>query len=465
MKPMVPTSDTDGTKARRMKKTFPIVAVLIVFTSVTLASSTVATSPAIAAASVDTRPDVVVIVTDDQAPGTEWAMPQTTALLPWHFTRAYSPNSVCCPARATILTGDYSHHNGTWGNNGPFGGFSSFDDSQPTIPVAMHDAGYHTAWIGKYLNHYGDDTGGTYIPPGWDEWNAFINVGYYDGWSWSDNGTPTLGTTYSTDFLGDQAVKFINGVPTNEPLFSVVVPFAPHKPSVPRVDQAGTQPLEPFRPPSYNTPIRKGPEWVAAKSHLDRKTRAETDQLRQDMMETLLSVDEMVPKIVAALDARGRDSLVIFTSDNGYLYGEHRLRGKNVPYHESTRIPMWVRWQGNAGDDPRLVGLLDIAPTAAEVAGVPFGADGQSLFSSHRKRIIVEGEYKPGRPAYCGAYSQRFSYVRYGTGEEEFYDLASDPYQMVNRVDHPRFAKKVRWLRDWVKSNCKPRPPGFSWNP
>jgi arylsulfatase A-like enzyme len=189
-------------------------------------------------------------------------------------------------------------------------------------------------------------------------------------------------------------------------------------------------------------------------------------ELRQDQAETLLAVDDAISRILSALETSGKlaDTLIVFTSDNGYLWGEHRLANKGVPYEEALRVPLVMRWdaRGLAGVDRRVALNVDLAPTIADAVGIGAPkAEGRSLFSDNRRSgFLFEGYDPPWPPAYCG-YRERWKYVQYRTGEEELYDLRTDRFERLNRADVAAYRPLVMDYRVRVaRSRCN--PPGFT---
>jgi arylsulfatase A-like enzyme len=182
-------------------------------------------------------------------------------------------------------------------------------------------------------------------------------------------------------------------------------------------------------------------------------------------------VDEAVGGIVRALADTGRlgDTLILFTSDNGYMWGEHRLSGKTVPYEESIRVPFVLRWD-RLSDVPRtsdrMALNIDVAPTITAVAGAtPLPADGRSLVpllentTTKWRNVFLLEHQGTTIPSYCGVRSNSKVFIHYADGSEEYYRLRVDPYQRNNAVSKPRFAAEVARLRDRAQARCQPRPP------
>lgn len=428
-------------------------------------------------------PSVVVIMTDDQRWDTLWAMPTVQAELMGKgvtFTNAFVSNSLCCPSRASTLTGAYSHTTGVWRNQPPYGGWDSFVDTS-TVGTWLQAAGYRTGFFGKYLNRYWTPAYGTgYVPPGWDRWVAFPRSGYFD-YDLNVDGTivhhGSAPEDYSTRVLAQEAASFIRS--EAGPILVWFTPYAPHNPATPEPRYADAfSDLEPWRPPSYNEPdVSDKPSWLQAVKPLDAERQAAKDAFRLDQYRTLLSVDDAVAEILAALADTGRlsNTLIVFMSDNGMLWGEHRWGTKRVAFEEAIRIPFVVRYDALIDaprTDPSLVLNIDVAPTAADLAGVAApGADGASLLplladpsAPWREDFLLEHlEKKRDRlPTYCGVRTDRSVYVVYRTGDVELYDLATDPYQLTNLAGDPGMADEEHRLHSRLLQLCDPPPPGLA---
>jgi arylsulfatase A-like enzyme len=429
------------------------------------------------------KPSIILFVTDDQRWDTLWAMPTVQSELIDHgieFVNGFASNPLCCPSRASILTGVYSHLNGVYTNsrNEPYGGFAAFDD-RSTVATWLDDVGYQTGLFGKYFNGYHTE----YVPPGWDRWFAtYGGGGYYDYSAISDGTRIQYGSDrsdYGTAVLARKTVSFINGTEPSTPLFAYFAPHAPHNPATPAPgDGASFANLPRWRPDNYNErDVSDKPAHIRRKSLLDAGERRQIDEFRRDQYRSLLSVDRAVGDIVQALEDTGRlsNTLIVFMSDNGKSWGEHRWHKKVVPYEESIRVPFVVRFDAAIAPprvDEHLVVNVDIAPTFVDLAGSSVtGFEGRSLVplfasddASWRADFLLEHMPDGDRsvPTYCGVRSTRYTYVRYATGEEELYDLARDPLQLVNRVLHDRYSDEVRDLRNRLQQLCRPTPPGYS---
>ena len=429
------------------------------------------------------RQDIVLILTDDQRWDTLWAMPTVRSELVANgieFSNGYVSNPVCCPSRSSILTGEYSHSTGVYTNHPkePFGGFPAFHDAS-TVATWLHDAGYRTALLGKYLNGYGD----SYVPPGWDHWFVTWDGGAYFDYTANDDGIlRPYGTDpedYGTDVLIDQATNFIRSTERDQPLFMYFAPHAAHGPATPAPrDVRRFSGLEPWRPASYDeSDVSDKPAYVRSHGRLSDATKATIERFRRDQYRTLVSVDRAVSEIVDALSDTGRlsNTMIVFTSDNGMLWGEHGWSSKVVPYEESIRVPFVIRDDAlitSPRVDDRQVLNIDLAPTFADIAGISApGAEGRSMVpllsssrGSWRKDFLMEHlEIGPGGvPTYCGVHSRRFVYIDYATGEEELYDLDRDPFQLTNVAASRAYGDVLRAERARLRQLCRPRPPGFA---
>ncbi len=440
------------------------------------------------------RPNIIFILTDDQrwdttdgthSPSGAFIMPRTRAELAekgLEFTHAFMTTPVCCPSRASTLTGSFAHRTGVYRNGGTNGGADDFEDAQ-SIGVWLQNAGYRTSLLGKYLNGYAQlwdpQTEPPYVPPGWTEWRGLRRVSHFDARMVEPDGMGgyeivqygSAPEDYLTDLLREKAKAFISeSVAAGEPFFLYLSFKAPHLPPTPAPRHEGMfQHLPPWRPPSYNeADVSDKPSWVQALAPQDS---AELDQIRIDQLEMLQAVDEAIGGsttfgIVGIMEhlrnlGVADDTIVVFMSDNGWFWGEHRLRGKNNPYEEAIRSPMLVHY-------PKLVPLprvearlalnIDLAPTFAELAGVgvPIAHDGVSLVrvldgtaTSWRSDILVEGW--PGNHPWALVRDERWKYVELPVTpgdpmtafEVELYDLLTDPYELENVAAAPEHATRV----------------------
>jgi N-acetylglucosamine-6-sulfatase len=437
--------------------------------------------PAAALEAEDEPPSILLIVTDDQRWDTLWAMPEVKRSLVRPgvtFANAFTTSPLCCPARASILTGGYPHTTGVYTQGLPHGGFEAFDDST-TIATELDEAGYATGYFGKYLDSFQADALRGYVPPGWDRFVAFVHAEYL-GYSLTVDGRiARFGEEpedYSTDVLATQTEAFIRS--TTGPVFAVFAPAAPHDPAVPSpTDQGLFRDLAPWRPPSFDEADRSDkPMHIRSRRGLGRDRIVEVDELRGNQYRSLQAVDRAVGRLLAALEDTGRldDALIAYTSDNGLLWGEHGWVKKEVPYEEAIRIPLVIRADGVAvpHEDARLVANIDLAPTFAEAAGIDLThADGRSLVpllrgeeSGWRSAVLIEHVRGTNPvPTYCAVRTPRYLYVRYATGEIELYDLQTDPAQLENvERERPALVTRLEVARQEL---CDPVPPGYGAGP
>ena len=431
------------------------------------------------------QPNIVLVLADDlNLPSVE-KMPEINSRLAGEgttFEESFVNYPTCCPSRATMLTGLYSHNHDVRGNKQPVGGFEKFRDEgleESTIAARLQEEGYRTALIGKYLNHYpGDDP--THVPPGWDEWYAKIGQFEYYDYELNENGqVVSYGSEeedYLTDVLSGHATDFVRRAATeDDPFFAYVAPIAPHNPATPAERHKGAFADEEVpRSQSFGEEdVSDKPSWIQNLGPVAKEEGSPIDIHQQERLESMLAVDEMVASLVEELEAAGEleNTYVFFTSDNGYHLGEHRLRqGKKTPYEEAARIPLFVRGPGVlAGSTIEdLVLNTDIAPSFAELAGLEeFAADGRSLLPliydegspSWRSSVLLEafldgrsaseesndgGDDEEGvgknwdegsrmdRTAFTAVRTKTHKYIEHETGEKELYNLETDPYELEN---------------------------------
>jgi N-acetylglucosamine-6-sulfatase len=450
------------------------------------------------------RPNVVMVMTDDQAVSDMEVMPLTRRLIGAAgvtFTRSYVSYPVCCPSRATYLTGQYAHNNGVlclyrWCH----GGYSNLDQKE-YLPVWLRRAGYVTTHLGKFLNGYGKERAPD-VPRGWTEWHGLVDHSTYRMWGYKvhENGrTRQYGQTmverprnYQTDVLTRKAVDFVRRrAPDEDPFFLSVAYVAPHHESgytqgrtghlvraAPR--HRGTFANAPYRKPaSYNEPDVSDKPWFLGRWHRMLTARQEAAILvrNRERKESLLAVDEGVERIVRQLDRTGEldDTYILFTSDHGYMQGEHRIpSGKMLPYDPSTEVPLLIRGPRipRGRRTKALVGNIDLAPTILDAASAraPFRLDGRSVLPFARdvrlrslRPLLHEtgGQGSGGRHkkeegarglqtkvlAWRAVRTTRWLFVDYEGGQRELYDLKRDPAQLRSRSSDPRYRVQLRTMR------------------
>jgi N-acetylglucosamine-6-sulfatase len=427
------------------------------------------------------RPDIIVIVTDDQRRATLRWMPTVHNYMSRHgirFSRAMVPTSVCCPSRASLLTGEYSHTTEVWSNEMGWTRFVRAGMESKSVAIWLRRSGYRTGLVGKYLNAYS----GTSPPPGWRAWHSFLgnNARYYDYELLHTNGSVTRhgfgAASYSTDLLRRYALRFIAATPAEKPFFLYFAPYAPHEPATPAPRHRSlAAPLSPFDPPSFNeSDLSDKPGWI---QRLPVPSSSHVQNLRIQQYRTLRSVDDAFRAMLDAQRARRRlrNTLIVVLSDNGLMWGEHRVMGKFVPYSGATRIPLAMAWRARLPEgkvDGRLALNIDVPVTVAAAARAPHDAvAGRNLLQLWKRPgfLLEAGAARvPGangtnveRPAYCGWRTARYLFVHYGNGREELYNYARDPWELRDRRGtNPDLQTR---LRRKAREACRPMPPGFSW--
>ena len=444
------------------------------------------------------QPNIVLILTDDQRYDQLGHMPSVQSELiekGVDFTNGFVVNPLCCPSRATILTGQYSHTTDVYSNVYPHGSFRTFvtdkHEDRSTMATWLQDVGYNTGIVGKYMNGYSVKKT-SYISPGWNTWDVLAlnggtggegKGGYYD-YNMSIQGVDKVfgsaPADYSTDVLSSYATDFIQDAPPSQPFFLYFAPRAPHGPATPPDRYADALPnLQPFRPPAYNEDdVRDKPGYIQAIAPWSETKQQTEDTFVHKEYQSLLAVDDAVEDIIQALQDAGRleDTLILFTSDNGLELGEHRWLAKKVPYEESIRVPLIARYDalmdGVGSTDPNLVLNMDVAPTVAAAGGASApGVDGMNMMpllrgssSSWRSDFLIEhmDPQVVQVPAYCAVRNADEIYVKYQTGEEELYDLRTDPNELTNQADNPTYALDKAALYERLKELCRPPPPGYT---
>lgn len=402
------------------------------------------------------RPNILIVVTDDQRADALGYMPTTKKLFREGgrtFRSAFSTTPMCCPARASIMTGRYVHNHGVLLNDD-----AAKLDHSTTLQFYLKTAGYRSALSGKFLNSWPIDK----APPSFDRWAVYYPKGRYtrqyteDGIHsyknalYNNNGILDLVQGYATDYIGKRARHFLRAFESDDrdPWMLYVAPFAPHMPATPARRHRG----DPIRRWGGNPATRESdrtdkPVWVQEK-HQPRHRALAT---RRKQVRSLKAVDDLVERLFDELKTLGeaRDTLAFFVSDNGYLWGEHRVGAKQYPYLPSVQIPLMVRWPGMIPPGTqvdRLVANIDILPTVLEAAGVtPSSAqppDGRSLLSgSGRDRLLLEffKDDDDTLPDWAATLTRDRQYIEYYAEAKsdvviarEYYDLDRDPWQLVN---------------------------------
>jgi N-acetylglucosamine-6-sulfatase len=428
------------------------------------------TDPAVA--DVDAKPNVILFLTDDQTLSDMRALgavKRRIGGLGTTFSHAFSSFPQCCPARATLLTGQYAHNHGVMGNTPPHGGFQAFDDDE-TLAVWLTRAGYNTLMLSKYLNGYDAPATRTIVPPGWAEWQVpVLGIYNYRSFTMNENGTLLHYSRNPVDHVRDRGIELIQRYAAQEKPFFLQAGFvAPHtggpvEPDDPIAVDGPDALKTPGVAPEFRNHFRRLPlphkPSILEPNMSDKpsmtavwnRPRWEFREAHQQRLESLLSVDKAVNSMMDALEATGeaQNTLVIFTSDNGHLVGEHRGFGKVVGYEESVRVPLIISGPGFSSGVRRnqLVSLADLASTIAQATGaVPtLLQDGQPLqdlsrdpdFAGDRSILLEAGPSRRtgGQRLYTGIRTpDGRSLLVWYTGAVEYYDLHEDPFQVDGRV-------------------------------
>ena len=383
------------------------------------------------------------------------------------FERAFVTTSLCSPSRASFLTGRYVHAHGVRGN----GDNAALSHQLVTFPKLMRDSGYETAYVGKW--HMGtDDT----PRPGFDRWVSFRGQGVYIDPPINVDGKQVKATGYITDILTDHAVEFLKQ-PRTKPFCLYLAHKAIHGPFTPadrHKSLYSTEPIE--RNPNAKDTLEGKPAMTRT---IDGQPAVKvgggsSDDLIRNQLRCLQAIDEGVGKILKTLEAARQldNTLIIFTSDNGYLWGDHSLGDKRWAYEESIRIPMVARYPKwiKAGSKIRGMALnIDIAPTALDLAGVkpPANVHGRSLIplmrgKSKNWRTSFVAEYYLEKqyqrvPTYHGLRTDRWKYVHYDDLQnmDELYDLQADPYEMKNLIADPAARQTLASLKQQLEKTLK----------
>jgi arylsulfatase A-like enzyme len=455
------------------------------------------------------RPNILFVLTDDLAAGDEAYMPNTQKLVAdagASFSNYFISDSVCCPSRVTTLRGQFAHNTGVKGNGGTNGGFQTAYSSgveHDTIATDLQSAGYRTGLFGKYLNKYPGTAGERYIPPGWSEWSSPVAGNPYTQHNYVLNHNGALEhhgnrpEDHADSVFVEQTQEFIaRSAKDRVPFFAYLNVYAPHTPAQPaNADRNTFTDLEAPRSAAYDQADVSGmPRFVRSLPQFTTREEDAITQLHRRRIQSLQAVDRGVARLVSTLQRTKQldNTYVVFTSDNGFHLGDHRLPGgKGTAYDTDIKVPLFVRGPGiSAGARPaRFAGNVDLAPTLAALAGAesPDFTDGRSLVPlltgertrDWRTRYLVEhwqetgddgvsptpsrvGTFEPddldagthgwispiygngpiddkallaryGKiPDYAGVRTSRYLYVEYANGDRELYDVRRDPSQADN---------------------------------
>lgn len=418
---------------------------------------------------VGSKPNVLVIVTDDQrSDGTMEMLPATRRIFGrggTRFPNAFATTPLCCPSRASLFSGKYAHNHGVLRNEE-----SDALAQDTTIQRYLADAGYRNAIFGKYLMGFH----ATQDPPHFHDWATKRGDRYYGG-KWNVQGEVRRIKRYATDFVAAKSLRFLDSTETEDarPWFLVVTPQAPHAPATlpPRHQGARIPPLRP-NPAMLEDDRSDKPPYVRDREQTWQSRRA----FRGKQLRSLLAVDELVDAVfkkLADLDERGT-TLAFFLSDNGSMWGEHQLGSKRHPYTQSVAVPLFARWPGEIPTDRRdgrIAAVLDVPVTILDAVEIEPDApmDGHSLLTTQKRtRILLEFWNEVNIPTWASLRTLRYQYIEYyrgdgTTGFREYYDLDDDPWQLVNLLrdgdhtndpDTTRLRARLRADRGCEAASC-----------
>jgi N-acetylglucosamine-6-sulfatase len=461
------------------------------------------------------HPNIVFLLTDDLDVHEMAYMPHVRQLLTDKgvtFSHYYVSDSLCCPSRTTILRGQYAHNTGVESNGDLNGGFQTaykLGIEKSTIGTWLRDAGYRTAYIGKYLNKYPATAKLTYVPPGWDLFASAVGGDPYSEYNYALNTDSYVSTygdktnDYGTTVYVDKAEQFIRRT-AGKSFFLYLNVYAPHQPATPapqdmnKFDNARAP-----RTPSFNAHVPGKPSWLSHLPHLGKGGIKDLDSLYRDRIRSLQAVDRGVVSLIATLRQTGQlaNTYFVFSSDNGFHLGQFRMpAGKETAYESDIRVPLIVRGPGVPAHETSnfMTGNIDLAPTFAQLAGVTPASfvDGTSFANllhdphtdAHPRHAYLLEHWRATRseafgseagpneprdldneagvsgkntvavpvtgpgsiPEYHGVRTEHYLYVEYPNGDRELYATDHDPYEMDNVVDEPMYAPLVARLHTLV---------------
>jgi len=383
------------------------------------------------------------------------------------FTDSFVAIPLCSPSRASFLTGQYAHKHTIRGN----GDNAALSHRLVTFPRLLHEAGYETAYIGKW--HMGTDDSPR---PGFDRWVSFRGQGRFEDPPLNIDGKAVDQKGYMTDLLGGYAAEFIRK-PRSKPFCLCLAHKAVHGPFTPAERHKSMFSGETIRR------SENAKDQLAGKPAMTRLIEGKPavspgggsgDELIKNQMRCMLSVDDSVGGIFKALEDTGQldNTLIVFTSDNGYFWGEHGLGDKRWAFEESIRIPMLMRWPKQIRAGSVIVAntlSIDIAPTVMEAAGLKVHAQmqGMSLLpviggkkSKWRQAVLTEyfaeGNF-PRTPSWQSVRTAEWKYVHYTglEGMDELYAIGKDPGEMRNLISDPAADKALGKMKALLAAELK----------
>ncbi|WP_310961721.1 sulfatase-like hydrolase/transferase [Nocardioides terrisoli] len=431
------------------------------------------------------RPNILLITADDASILDLPWMPHVRKLIGSHgvtFADAIAPTPICVPARASLLTGQYAHNHGAVTISGPRGGFPAFRDTD-TVPVALQRNGYATLFTGKYLNGYGDHDP-RYVPPGWTDWRG-LAIGTYDFFNQTVNvnGRLVPSHRYSTFTVRDQADQLIRQHRGHKPWYLWVNYVAPHvgapvqRGDPMRIDRGTNAAYQttvpapsdfnryagihlPRRPDMFERDTRDKPRISVARHRLDARQKAAMRIVFERRIEAVRGVDRAVASQIRVLRRTHQlaNTVVMFTSDNGYVTGEHNYDGKLWHYNEILRIPALMRGPGVPRHQVVRTAITnpDIAATILALARTTSlrpldGVDMMPWLNAPTQlRVIpIEGwaVHNGRQQRYTGVRVGKWTYIRYHRGAQEMYDRSWDPYELHSLQRRPAWVDQLHQLQ------------------
>jgi arylsulfatase A-like enzyme len=447
-----------------------------------------------------TQPNVIVILTDDLDKTLMPYLPHVTGLIRdqgAELTNFYVEQSSCCPSRASILSGLYAHNHGVIGNVWPEGGYDRWKETaqDDDLAVWLDRAGYRSAMLGKYFNEYPYHPGSRlsdeekterreYVPPGWQSWASPAQGNAYAQTHYKLNVDGHLDADFHEDYLdqwlGDRALSLVDGADgfdfAEGGQFLYYASYSPHTPYAypPAYESQFTDATYPRTPDFDEADVSDKFGLTRTRKPLSATDEATIDETFRERIRSVQVLDQTVARLVQELAAQGAldDTYLIFTSDNGYIMGNHRREiGKYNQFQGTVNVPFYVRGPGitpgSTYDD--LAGNIDIAPTIADIAGATprEDVDGLSLLpllhddQPLERRYFLLGRaltptntttangleeapesYVESRRSsrlndFTGVTNGRYKLIRYThLPHEELYDLRHDPYELDNLLAH-----------------------------
>lgn len=440
------------------------------------------------------KPDIVFILLDDlrydamsfmdhpyiQTPN----MDQLRARGAW-IKNAFVTTSICCPSRASFLTGTYASRHGVIDNE------TAEYDPEITPPVSMYlqEVGYKTAMIGKWHMGYSGSP-----RKGFDHWLSFEGQGVYNNPTFNINGVESMFSGYTTDLLTDHAIEFIKEQDKEKPYFLMLSHKAVHEPFRPAIrhKKAFGEGLKDQEPLSFSSDFKGKPLWQRRQRvedvrwhwrTKDREQESIPERIAQedfgkrskyvDQLRCAAAVDEGIGKILETLKKRGslENTLIVFSSDNGYFHGEHRRWDKRLAYEESLRIPMLISYPKLIAENSTVDGMvnnIDFAPTILEYAGIRIPEQMQGLSikpllegekESLREEVFYEywTELVHSIPTMTALRTDRIKLISFPELEDidELYDLEKDPHEMTNLVQHPEYSSVYESMKKRLQTKIQ----------